>query len=222
MLIHQKMSGHLLLGKWRIDKKGAPVALEPKEMIEDSMNGYIRLILYLDNGQMIALSDLRRFAKVLFGSREMILGLPEILSLGPDALSPKLTAAEFGRRLKSSSRAVKTVLLDPHKVAGIGNIYSDEALWHARIHPVRKASSLTDKEVSSLFLSARKVLRKAVDLQGTTRGDFRDPYGRPGGYGDERVAYYRHGEPCQRCSSEMARQMVNGRSAHFCPVCQTL
>ncbi|PIR86845.1 MAG: hypothetical protein COU11_03245 [Candidatus Harrisonbacteria bacterium CG10_big_fil_rev_8_21_14_0_10_49_15] len=221
MLVHQKMSGHLLLGRWKL-VKGAPVALAPKEMVEDSMNGYIRLILYLENGEMIALSDLRRFAKVLFGPTKIIKTLPELLTLGPDALDPKLKPVEFSRRVRSSGRAIKTVLLDPGKIAGIGNIYSDDALWHAQISPSKPANQLTDAEAKNLFLAVRRVLRKAVRLRGTTIGDFRDPYGQPGGYAKERVAYHRHGEACGRCGVLMVRQKIGGRSAHFCPKCQKL
>lgn len=223
MLVHQKMTGHFLIGKWRIDyKKNIAVPLEPREMIEDSYNHHVRLIFTLDNGQMLALSDVRRFAKVLFGTREQIESLAELTRLGPDALDPDLTEAAFFTLLSRQGRAIKQVLMDPFVIAGIGNIYSDDMLWRAKIHPKWPAKSLREKEMKTLYAAMREVLTTAVKMRGTSTTDFRDTDGKEGGYTEHRLVYRRTGQPCKRCKTPIQRMVVGGRSAHFCPKCQRL
>ncbi len=220
LLVHQKMTGHFLIGKWEI-VGGRAVALEPREIIEDSYNGYVHLILYLDNGQMLGLSDVRKFAKVLLGPCEQIESLPELAELGPDALDPKLTEEIFADIITHEHRPIKQVLMDPYVLAGIGNIYSDDILWRAHVHPSRPANKLKTDELSAIYEAMRAVLSKAVELRGTSTSDFRDPSGKEGGYTGHRLVYQREDEPCQRCATPIKRITVGGRSAHFCPKCQT-
>lgn len=219
LLIHQKMTGHLLVGKWRIagDKV---IPLEPKEMIEDSYNGFIHLILYLDNGQMLALSDVRKFAKVIAGTREEIGSLSELVRLGPDALDPELSLPIFSGIIGNERRVIKQVLLDPEVVAGIGNIYSDDILWRAKVHPLKRASELSRAEMGRVYEAMRTILDKAVKLRGTSTSDFRDTAGKEGSYTGHRLVYQREGEPCARCKTLIERVKVGGRSAHYCPKCQ--
>lgn len=219
LLIHQKMTGHLLIGKWRIGKHTV-VPLEPEAVVRDSYNHHIHLILTLSDGRMIALSDVRKFAKVILGSREQIETLPELTGLGPDALHSPLSAAEFFNILSKQRRKIKTVLLDPRVVAGIGNIYSDDILWQARIHPERPAHDLSRAEVTRIYKAMRTILAKAVALRGTSTSDFRDTEGKEGGYTEYRLVYQRTGSPCSRCKTPINRRVVGGRSAHFCPNCQ--
>lgn len=219
LLVHQKMTGHLLVGKWRIS--GAKVVpLEPKEMVEDSYNGYIHLVLYLDNGQMLALSDLRKFAKVIAGTTSEIESLPELVRLGPDALSPELSLSVFSGIIHNERRAIKQVLLDPEVVAGIGNIYSDDILYQAKVHPLARAHKLIPEELEAIYSAMREILAKAVRLRGTSTSDFRDTAGKEGAYTGHRLVYQREDEPCIRCKTPIARLKVGGRSAHYCPKCQ--
>lgn len=219
LLVHQKMTGHLLVGKWRISGTKV-IPLEPKEMIEDSYNGYIHLILYLDNGQMLALSDLRKFAKVIAGTASEIEGLQELVRLGPDALSPKLSPAIFSGIIHNERRAIKQVLLDPEMVAGIGNIYSDDILYRAKVHPLTKANRLQPEKLKDIYEAMREILTKAVRLRGTSTSDFRDTSGKEGAYTGHRLVYQREDEPCSRCRTAIKRIKVGGRSAHYCPKCQ--
>ncbi len=219
LLIHQKMTGHLLIGRWQVQgNKVRPI--EPKEMVEDSYNGYIHLILYLDNGQMLALSDLRKFAKVIAGTVREIEALPELVRLGPDALDAKLTPAVFSALMRANTRTVKQVLLDPKVIAGIGNIYSDDMLYQAKVHPLKRANRLSSKELKALFRAMKNILTKAVKLRGTSTSDFRDTSGREGAYTGHRLVYQREGELCVRCKTPIARLKIGGRSAHYCPKCQ--
>lgn len=218
LLVHQKMTGHLMVGKWNI-KNGNVEATEDGPF-RDRVNRYIHALFYLSNGKMIALSDMRKFARIAFGERESILKLPDIAKLGPDALDPKLTLKEFSRRIKQRKKSIKLTLMDPSVIAGIGNIYADDILWSAQIHPLRRSDTIKEKEVKKIFVEMRKILRKAVRLRGTSVGDYRDTSGEKGMYGRVILAYRRTGKPCKRCQAPIHRIMVGQRSAHFCPRCQ--
>ncbi len=219
LLVHQKMTGHLLVGKWRL-VKGKMVGVEPVAVAKDPYNSYIHLVLTLSNKKQLALSDLRKFAKVILGTNEQIENLTELTSLGPDALDSQLTLKQFSGIISSKGPTIKQVLLNPNVIAGIGNIYSDEMLWRAKIHPLRKPGSLSDYEIKRLYQAMRQVLSKAVRLRGTSTSDFRDTAGKKGHYTSHRLVYQREGERCQRCATAIKRIKVGGRSAHFCPKCQ--
>ncbi|MBI2514801.1 DNA-formamidopyrimidine glycosylase [Candidatus Wolfebacteria bacterium] len=218
LLIHQKMTGHLLIGKWRIVKgKALPLF---KGALSEKVNDYIHLIFYLDNGWQLALSDLRKFAKVVFGPKEEMENLPELKNLGPDALKKSFKVEKFIKLIKSEKRKIKQVLLDQGVIAGIGNIYSDDMLWQAKIHPLSKASQLKANQLKSLYVVMRQILKMALKLRGISISDFRDTSGKAGSYGDRRLVYRREGEPCRRCGTKIERVKLGGRSSCFCPMCQ--
>lgn len=222
LLIHQKMTGHLLVGKWKIKKEGLkyrPVPLV-KGPLQERVNDFIRLIFYLDNGQMLALSDLRRFAKVLFGKTKDIENLKELKNLGVDPIDPKTTFKDFAAAITKRTRNIKQVLMDQTVISGVGNIYADDILWFTKIHPLRRANNLTDRELKSIWLATRNILKKAIKLRGTSTADFRDTAGKKGSYGNVVLVYRRTGEPCKRCKTPIKRIKIGGRSAHFCPKCQ--
>jgi len=222
LLIHQKMTGHMLVGKWRVEGKKV-IPIEPQPVVDDPYNRFIHLILYLDNKKMLALSDLRKFAKAILGPAEQIENLPELANLGPDALDPKLTYPKFAEIIKREKRKIKQVLMDQEVIAGIGNIYSDDILWTARVHPFRPANKLRDVERKAIYQAMKKVLKVAVRLRGTSTSDFRDTEGKMGYYTDYRKVYQREGEPCPRHDGgKIKRKKLGGRSAHFCPVCQKI
>lgn len=231
LLIHQKLTGHILVGRWEFRRKKRDagggqkekiVPLEPRAVVEDPHNSYIHLILYLDNGKMLALSDLRKFAKVVFGSVETIEKLPELVNLGPEATAQDLNFAKFVKLIQPEKRKIKQVLMDQEVIAGIGNIYSDDILWTARIHPFKSANKLSVMELKDLYRAMRMVLTKAIKLRGTSISDFRDTAGEEGGYTANRLVYRREGEQCLQCRTIIKRIKLGGRSAHFCPKCQKL
>ncbi len=222
LLIHQKMTGHMLVGKWKV-KGTRVIPIEPEPVVDDPYNRFIHLILYLDNGKMLALSDLRKFAKAILGSVEQIENLPELTDLGPDALDPKLTYVLFAGRIRSHARKIKQVLLDQEVVAGIGNIYSDDILWTARVNPFVPAKNLSEKEMRAIYAAMKKILKIAVKMRGTSTSDFRDTGGKMGYYTNYRKVYQREGDPCpRRDGGVITRKKIGGRSAHFCPKCQVL
>ncbi len=219
MLVHQKMTGHFLVGKWKITKN-KPIALEPKEMVLDPYNGYIHLIFYLDDGRMLAFSDLRKFAKVLLGTTGQIENLKELRELGPEPLDPKFKFADFKKIIHNERRKIKPVLMDPTIISGIGNIYSDEILWQVGVHPFRPAHRIADAKLRKMYKATRQILTHAIKLRGTSFGDFRDTSGKAGLYGDIRKVYGKEGKPCPSCKTKIVRKKIGGRSAHFCPKCQ--
>lgn len=220
LLVHQKMSGHLMVGKWKKEKERW-IPQPPAGPLTDPMNRFIRLIFFLDNGQMLALSDLRRFAKILCAPKEVIFSLPDLKELGPEPLEPQFTFEKFRKLFKSKKGRIKQVLMDPKFISGIGNIYADEILWFAKIHPLTRVESLKEKSLKTVYRAMKFILKKALKYRGTSIDDYRDAAGRRGRYDRVRYVYQREGEPCRRCGVKIKRIKVGGRSAHFCPKCQT-
>ncbi|QIA26446.1 bifunctional DNA-formamidopyrimidine glycosylase/DNA-(apurinic or apyrimidinic site) lyase [Thermaerobacter sp. PB12/4term] len=147
-------------------------------------------------------------------------GLRGLYTLGPEPLSRRFGAAELGRRLAGRRAPIKAVLLDQRVVAGLGNIYADEALFRAGLHPARPAGSLTGQEVARLARAIRGVLREAVAAGGTTFSDYRDGLGREGRFARRLAVYDREGHPCPRCGTPVAALRLAGRTSHYCPRCQ--
>ncbi|MEK7658359.1 MAG: bifunctional DNA-formamidopyrimidine glycosylase/DNA-(apurinic or apyrimidinic site) lyase [Patescibacteria group bacterium] len=226
LLIHQKMTGHLLHGTWNIKHETWTPA--EKGPLNDPMNRFIHLIFFLDNGKMLALSDARKFAKVELWKTEEL--LKEFDNLGPEPLDKNFTFEKFKERLLRQNPPsprlrrgkVKQVLMNPEIIAGIGNIYSSEALWHAKIHPEKEIQKLNGKELKNIYNSIKKVLELGVKLGGESFSDYRKPDGSKGNFDTERRAYKREGQKCHRCGTKIKRIKFGGRSAFFCPHCQKL
>ncbi len=225
LLIHQKMTGHLLYGKWGI-KKVHRLRFIVKSFIkgplEEKVNDYIHLIFYFDNGWQLALSDLRKFAKVLFGDKNEIEKLPDLAKIGPEPLGKNFKISKFKGLISGEKGKIKQVLMNQEVIAGIGNIYSDEILWKAKIHPFKSAGELSVNELNGLYKATKEILKKAVKLRGTSISDYRDTVGKPGAYAKQRFVYRREGELCRRCKIIIKRVKIGGRSACFCPKCQKL
>ena len=141
---------------------------------------------------------------------------------GPEPLARSFSSDRFAARLKGRSARLKALLLDQSFVAGVGNIYADEALWRARLHPLRAADTLTPEEVRRLHRALRAVLRQAIANRGSSFSDYVGADGEPGANAERLHVYRRTGEPCLRCGREIRRIVVGQRSTHFCPHCQRL
>ena len=217
LLIHQKLTGHLLYGKWKMEK-GKWQAQNKGPLKEDPMNRFLHLIFWLDNGYQLALSDLRKFAKVELAKTEDI--KKETSFLGPDPL--KIGFTEFREILSRKKGKIKQVLMDQEVISGIGNIYSDEALFGAKIHPLKDISKLKETDFKKLYQSLQGILKKAIELKGESISDYRTPSGKRGSFDKLRKVYRREGETCPRCGTKIRRLKIGGRSAHYCPACQRL
>jgi formamidopyrimidine-DNA glycosylase len=216
LLIHMKMTGHLLLGKWK-EENGVWKSVERGAM-DDPFNQFLHTIFFLDDGEMIAFSDMRKFAKIELWKTEEL--EKELEKLGPEPLDKSFTFEKFKERLAHKRGKIKVVLMNPGVIAGIGNIYANEALWISKIHPVTDVSTLDDKELKLLYEAVIKVLQLGVDLRGESFSDYRDVYGKKGDFDNERKVYKREKQKCHRCGTEIKRIMFGGRSSFFCPTCQ--
>ncbi len=175
---------------------------------------HVRLVL--DNGEEIRYRDIRRFGRLRWCSRAEIEAIFQ--GLGPDA--PSMPEEEFVEALKGRRTPIKSWLLNQARLAGVGNIYADEALFEAHIHPLTEAGLLKRSAASALHLAVVKVLRRAVAKQGTSFRDYVNIEGRPGRFAQSLKVYQRTGEPCPHCGSKIRRLVISGRSSHFCPRCQ--
>ncbi|MEI8061816.1 MAG: bifunctional DNA-formamidopyrimidine glycosylase/DNA-(apurinic or apyrimidinic site) lyase [bacterium] len=218
ILVHMKMTGHLLYGKYKFEKKKW-VPEDPKSAFADPFSRFVHLVFILDNGMHIAFSDMRKFATVtLVDDLDT-----HFKKIGPEPLDDSFTVEVLKERLnKQPNGAVKTVLMNHEIVAGIGNIYSDEILWTAGVHPERKVSKISDKELKDIHKWIKTILRKGIDFGGDSMSDYRNPMGEKGSFHHEHNAYRRTGQPCARkgCEGTIRRKVIGQRSAHFCDVHQ--
>jgi formamidopyrimidine-DNA glycosylase len=170
----------------------------------------------LDDGRELRYTDPRRFGRMAYLSRA---GLAEELTVfGADPLL--VSAEEFASRVRSRNAQIKALLLDQSVLRGVGNIYADESLWRAKIHPMRRGAELSKKQAQVLRRVLQDVLRKAILARGSSISDFLDADGQPGEYQRHHRAYGREGKRCYRCGATIHRVIVAGRSSYFCPKCQ--
>jgi formamidopyrimidine-DNA glycosylase len=191
--------------------------VEPATMQPDS---HARVVFHLVDGRQLIFSDTRKFGRIyLTPDPEQVAG-----SLGPEPLGEEFTPASFLESLTRRKGALKPLLLNQTFLAGLGNIYTDEALFAAGLHPLRKASSLTPAEAERLYVAIRAVLQCAIGSRGTTLPDarYRDAEGNPGGNQQNLCVYQRCGEPCVRCGTPIERIVVGQRGTHYCPSCQKM
>jgi len=204
-LIHLKLTGRILVGTEEFIKK----------------DPYVHFKLELSNQTHLALSDLRKFAKIILEKTEKINDLKEIKELGVNPLAEDFTFKNFNNSLnKKRSGRIKEILMDQSIVAGIGNIYVNEILWEAKINPFKDVKALTLQEKRRIYQKIKKILFKAIELRGSTIADemYRDTKGEPGDYAKRLHVY--HQEKCPRCKARIKRVVQKGRSTFYCPRCQ--
>jgi len=199
LLVHLGMTGHL--------SPHRPAEPAPK---------HTHVVMRMDDGRELRYTDPRRFGRMALLSGAALAA--ELARHGREPL--EISEAEFRARLAARRARIKALLLDQSFLHGIGNIYADESLWRARIHPIRVAASLTQQQARALHRAIRKVLAEAIRLGGSSISDYRDAEGRPGFFQLRHRAYDREGKPCFRCHARIRRILVAGRGSHFCPRCQ--
>jgi formamidopyrimidine-DNA glycosylase len=177
---------------------------------------YLRAWWALDGDEALTFRDTRRFGRLAVALAGAYSGTLAVQ--GPDALDPTLTGEAFWRSLKSSRRAIKTQLLSQRPLAGVGNIYADEALWRARIDP--RARTVSRARAAGLLAALQEVLSASLDHGGTTLRDYRTVAGESGRNQERLACYGRYGEPCFRCSTILRRTVLDGRTTTWCPTCQ--
>lgn len=217
ILVHMKMTGHLLYGKFYFEKgKWMPPEFGP---LADPFNRFIHLVFKLSDGKALALSDMRKFAKVFVFDANRAKELKDLKDLGPEPLEKSFTYKVFKKRLflKPEGR-IKTVLMDQEIISGIGNIYSDEVLWYSQIHPLTKVKDIKENKLKLLYESIIQVLKKSIAVGGDSMSDYRNPLGERGGYQEVHNVYRKTGQKCtmRGCAGVIKRIKVGGRSAHYC------
>lgn len=205
LVLHLRMSGRLL---WQ----------EPGD--EGPEPGHVRLRVTFEGGGRLLLVDPRRFAMLYWIGQGDERQIPGLAAMGPEPLSRTFTSRALGQVLAGRRAPVKAVLLDQRRLAGVGNIYADEALFRAGIRPDRPAGSLTPAEVGRLHRALRRVLREGIRLGGVTVRSYAGIHGEAGRFQETLQVYGRREEPCRRCGRPLSGLRIGGRSSVFCPHCQ--
>ncbi len=228
ILIHLKMTGHLMVGEYAFDSKNktwSPDTSEKNDALRDKFNRFIHVVFSLSNNKHLVLSDVRHFAKVTLFETKSINRSIHLSHLGPEPLDESFSEKDFITCLmKRQKRQIKIILLDQSIIAGIGNIYSDEMLWLAGIHPFSTIEKIPRKQMSLLFKNMKLVLKKGIALGGDSTSDYRNIEGVRGKFQNKHNVYRRAGKPCPKkgCPGTIKKLPFGGRSAHFCPVHQAL
>lgn len=218
ILTHMKMTGHYIYGSYFLEGK----TWKPKEKtgpLTDPYNRHIHLVFTLSNKKHLVFCDTRTFAKIFIFDTENEKTIADLMDLGPDPLSDQFTYEVFKNQiLKRPNAPIKQVLLDQELIAGIGNIYSDEILFAAGLHPLSKVSKIPEKNLKAMYRAAKIVLARGIDFGGDSTSDYRNIYGLPGQFQNKHQAYRHTGQPCsKKDGGTIERLKVGGRSAHFCP-----
>lgn len=204
MVVHLRMTGRLIAAS------NGDVPLEK----------HTAFVFRFSDSSELRFSDQRKFATIhllTWDNLDEIRGLRE---LGPEPLEDEFTPGLLGEILAGRKAPIKSILLDQRRIAGLGNIYADEALFVAQIHPARPGGDLSWVEIEKLHSAIRAVLIDAVENQGTTFRDYRTGTGTEGSFQNKLQVYGRKGEPCPRCGETLLHQRIGGRTSVFCPVCQ--
>jgi formamidopyrimidine-DNA glycosylase len=205
LLVHFRMTGSL-----RYETEGS-LEHEP----------HVRALMTLDDASQLVYRDVRRFGTwVLLDAADADLFLAA--RVGEEPVADRFTAKTLERSLATRKTPVKAALLDQRLLAGLGNIYADEALWRARVNPLRRAGELTEDDIRRLHRGIRQALRVGIARQGATLRDYRAPDGAEGLMQDELKVYGREGLPCPRCETPIEKERVAGRGTYYCPRCQPL
>jgi len=214
-VIHLKMTGQLIYRGPNL--KGNPPL---SEKVKGGIPGkHSHVIFHLDRGGKLYFNDYRKFGWIKVVKTKDIGDVDFIKKLGPEPLKD-LDIKYFREVLSKSGRPIKLLLLDQSKLSGVGNIYANDALWLARIHPERKANSLNPKEEKDLLKAVEKVLKVSIAKKGSSDTDFVNPDGSEGSYQERLLVYDRKGKPCRRCKTPIEKIKVAGRGTYLCPSCQ--
>ncbi len=220
LLLHLGMTGQLFMQgstSLRLLSSTARATLTPEKQrgFQPDKHTHLR-IAFTDGGPEVWFRDARKFGKVKWiapGDDD-----PRLRKLGVDALAA--TGVQLYAAARRRKAATKSLLMDQAVLAGVGNIYADEALFHAGIRPTRRANRLTRKQCDALVASVQRVMQRSIETGGSSISDYVNPDGKDGTYQDERMVYARTGEPCKVCGSAIKRIVIGQRGTHYCPHCQ--
>jgi formamidopyrimidine-DNA glycosylase len=225
ILVHMKMTGHLLFGEYKFDRtifekdKTKPwIPIKP-ESLKDPFNRHIHFVLTFSNSKRLALSDSRKFAKVTLIDEKTMYESEHLKDIGPEPLSKDFTFERFKTRISLRPNGkIKQVVTDQKIIAGIGNIYADESLWRASIHPLEQVHNISLVKLKKLFKAIKQTLSKGIDFGGDSMSDYRNIHGEKGRFQEQHYAYQKTGTKCTKrgCGGTIVRIVIGTRSAHFC------
>lgn len=197
--------------------------MEGKYFLRQSMKDLTKhdhIVFHLDNDLYLTYHDVRKFGTMELVEKGKALDLESIKKLGPEVNDPTLGTEDIYPKIKSSSRPIKAILLDQTVLTGLGNIYVDETLFLAKIHPETKGMTLTFEDVESILFAAKTVIKKAISLGGTTIRTYQSTVGVDGRFQNELNVHTLKGKPCPICQEEIIKIKVGGRGTYLCPNCQ--
>ncbi|MGM0419864.1 MAG: DNA-formamidopyrimidine glycosylase [Bacillota bacterium] len=203
LITHLRMTGKLLL--------------KPRT---EPVHKHTRVIIHLDGGLDLRFNNMRKFGRMYLLDEDESEKAGGFATLGPEPLSPEFTVESLADIMAARTTTVKAILLNQQLIAGIGNIYCDEALFRAGIRPDRSGGSLDKEEIKALHQAINKVISAGIKFQGTSFSDYVNALGEKGSFQEMLKVYGRGGEPCIECGSIIAKVKIAGRSTHFCPKCQ--
>jgi formamidopyrimidine-DNA glycosylase len=220
LVVHLKMTGQLVY----VGADSRFGAGHPNDSLVDALpDKSTRVTINFDDGSQLFFNDQRKFGWVKLMPTVKIPLLPFMQKVGPEPLDATFTAAEFAARFHRRARtSIKAAILDQSVVAGVGNIYADESLWGAFIHPSRLTGSLTEKEFTDLYTDLRAVMNLSIEKGGSSNRNYVNAEGKRGSYMDFARVFRREGQPCPRCGTTIEKLRVAGRGTHICPQCQVL
>lgn len=214
IVCHIKLTGQFIFRSKELNK----VKIK-KKFVDELPSKFTRIILYLDRGAVLYFNDVRRFAWMRLIATDAVHKLAFFKDLGPEPFR-NLGFDYFQKIIKKSTSSVKSLLMDQKKIAGVGNIYANDALNLAKIDPRRKGSSLNDKEIKKLFATIHEVLRRGLKHGGASEINYVNALGQTGQYQDHFLVYGREGEKCKNCGGIIEKIKIAGRGTFFCPKCQ--
>ncbi|KJS18108.1 MAG: formamidopyrimidine-DNA glycosylase [Peptococcaceae bacterium BRH_c4b] len=187
---------------------------------EAPLEKHTHAVFALSNGDQLRYTDIRQFGRMMLAPTAELDEMPGLKTLGVEPLSGNFTREFMKKELKRRRIRLKALLLDQSFIAGLGNIYVDEALHRAGLHPERLAAGLSPRETTHLYQAIKDVLNEGINNRGTSFRDYVDGDGRPGNYQEKLAVYSKEGKPCLKCGKPINRIRVAGRSSYFCPHCQ--
>ncbi len=224
MLVHLKMTGQLIYVE-KITVIPAPHQVRGGSRVKPGMTNqkYTHVVFYFTDGSRLLFNDLRQFGYVKLVKTAELNDFFLKEGIGPEPMEKDFILADFQALLaKKPNTRIKQFLMDPKNLAGIGNIYADEILFFAGVHPLRQVKNLKKEETKKIFEGIKDILRLAIKLKGTSSNDYLDAFGQPGKFAARLKVYGRKGEKCVKCKGIIEKIKVGGRSASFCPTCQQL
>jgi len=219
LVIHLKMTGQIVYRGKTVFGAGHPNS----SLIGDLPDRSTRVTLSFTDGSHLYFNDQRKFGWMKLMPTLEVPNIDFMKKVGPEPLEADFTAVEFAERFKRRSKTnIKAALLDQTVVAGVGNIYADESLWSAKIHPKRIVGTITDAEFKNLYTELRSVMNMAIEKGGSTDKNYVNAEGKRGNYLDFARVFRREGQPCPRCDTTIIKFKAAGRGTHICPYCQKL